>query len=268
MDGYDYTGNFELQRQESNIYANSDLDQKGSGSGLEKKIRGLTRKINCLFALFVVTALLALGAIALGGVPHLEQAYFDSRRALDEKSKALERLNVSFNLMTKRVEVLRRQVNAGSKYSGSRWIVGPLTTSCTQACEDREMFCRNSELEKHNSEVDSNDEVLELIKNLQPNFIPKYQECSSTYGTYSDTPSFSMTEGFCFISSSEKEKTFDCDRIPTPAYQNKSRLCYCMKVGCGSHWAASCEECPHERGKSWCNGECIWSDSSSKCISK
>ena len=156
MARYNRTENFELQRLESNIYANSDLDQEGSGSGLDMKIKGLTRRINCLFALLVVTALLALGAIALAGIPHLEHANFDPRR---------------FNLMmTKRVEGLRRQVNAGSAYSGSQWIIGPVMTSCTKACEEKEMFCRNSELQKHNFEVDSNDEVLELIKKLQPNF--------------------------------------------------------------------------------------------------
>ena len=146
------------------------MDQGGSGSGLDKKIKGLTRRINCLFALLVVTALLALGAIALGGLPHFELASFAPRRPVNEKSEALERLNVSFNLMTKRVEGLRRQVNAGSAYSGSQWIIGPVMTSCTKACKEKEMFCRNSELQKHNFEVDSNDEVLELIKKLQPNF--------------------------------------------------------------------------------------------------
>ena len=102
MARYNRTENFELQRQESNIYANSNLDQGGSGSGLDKKIKGLTRRINCLFALLVATALLALGAIALAGLPHLElDANFDPRRPMNEKSEALERLNVRFNLMTK-----------------------------------------------------------------------------------------------------------------------------------------------------------------------
>ena len=148
-------------------------------------------------------------------------------------------------------------------------------TSCTKACEEKEMFCRNSELQKHNFEVDSNDEVLELIKKLQPNFKLNGTTihdavCKHNYGKDSvDTPCLSITNGFCLTSSSDKGKIFDCSNtIPTPASQNKARLCYCLKVGCGSHWAASCEECPQEHGKRWCNGECKWSDSTSKCISK
>jgi len=38
------------------------------------------------------------------------------------------------------------------------------------------------------------------------------------------------------------------------------------EVNCGNHQAPSCNECTQGNGESWCNGECLWSNST--CVSK
>ena len=171
------------------------------------------------------------------------------------------------------IKSLRREVNAGSEYSGSRWIVAPVNTDCTKACVDIRMVCKNSEMEKHNFEVDSAEEVLELIKKLQPDFRFKSSNtmCTEVWGKYSDIPNFSKADGICLASWYGEMKTYICNKSPTPASQKKARLCYCSevaKISGGSHPADSCEDCPQGHGEKWCHGDCKWLDSSSKCIPK
>merc|ERR1719203_632731 len=41
-------------------------------------------------------------------------------------------------------------------------------------------------------------------------------------------------------------------------------------VNCGAHTAASCEECVYDsngddRGRGWCNGECVWNNADNMC---
>jgi len=41
-------------------------------------------------------------------------------------------------------------------------------------------------------------------------------------------------------------------------------------VNCGAHTAASCEECVYDsngddRGRGWCNGECVWNNADNIC---
>ncbi|KAL7446637.1 hypothetical protein ACHAXM_011659 [Skeletonema potamos] len=38
------------------------------------------------------------------------------------------------------------------------------------------------------------------------------------------------------------------------------------KVNCGNHKAKTCELCPQGHGKDWCNGDCSWCATSSKCF--
>ena len=113
---------------------------------------------------------------------------------------------------------------------GLDWIIGEAGASCTKACEDRGMYCKNTELERHNAEVDSPEKVLEMILKLQPDFnLTADNKCSSAYGTSSSTPLLSFELGWCLSSSSAKDKAYDCDEIPTPLHQKKARLCYCKQ---------------------------------------
>ena len=103
------------------------------------------------------------------------------------------------------------------------------------------MYCKNTELERHNDEVDSPDKVLEMIRKLRPDFNLQTttwllgfaeDKCSSAYGKDPTTPCFSSEQGFCLSSSSAKDKTYDCDGIPNPLDQKKSRLCHCKEGEC------------------------------------
>merc|ERR1712150_329209 len=38
------------------------------------------------------------------------------------------------------------------------------------------------------------------------------------------------------------------------------------RVNCGSHTAKRCGDCPQGNGRSWCNGDCSWSDESNSCV--
>ena len=114
---------------------------------------------------------------------------------------------------------------------GLDWIIGDVGASCTKACEDRGMYCKNTELERHNDEVDSPEKVLEMILKLQPDFnlTATGGKCNSAYGKSPAQPSFSSELGFCLSSSSAIDKTYDCDAIPYPLNQKKARLCYCKE---------------------------------------
>ena len=67
---------------------------------------------------------------------------------------------------------------------GLDWIIGDVGASCTKACEDRGMYCKNTELERHNDEVDSPEKVLEMILKLQPDFNLKHNEFLGREGNY------------------------------------------------------------------------------------
>ena len=97
------------------------------------------------------------------------------------------------------------------------------------------MICLESELENHNAEVDSSEEVVELIKKLGGNLTST--TCYENYGSKPNTPSFypdqssNVANHFCFTSSNQN-KTYDCGSSPNGAgYQNelKARICYCIK---------------------------------------
>ena len=49
-------------------------------------------------------------------------------------------------------------------------------------------------------------------------------------------------------------------------YLVKPDACLKKVTNCGNHNAASCEYCPQEHGKGWCNGDCKWSNN--QCVEK
>ena len=92
------------------------------------------------------------------------------------------------------------------------------------------MICLESELENHNAEVDSSEEVVELIKKLGGNLTST--TCYENYGSKANTPSFYPNQSsivanhFCFTSSNQN-KTYDCGVSPND--ELKARICYCIK---------------------------------------
>lgn len=37
-------------------------------------------------------------------------------------------------------------------------------------------------------------------------------------------------------------------------------------VNCGQHRAKTCKRCPKGHGQTWCNGDCVWCDSTQQCM--
>ena len=106
-------------------------------------------------------------------------------------------------------------------------MIGPDGESCTQACEKNGLVCLESELENHNEEVDTSEEVVELIKKLGGNLTAA--TCNSNYGTKPTTPIFKSSTNNCFVSSKEN-KTYGCvDTEPGTDGHKKARICYCVK---------------------------------------
>ena len=123
------------------------------------------------------------------------------------------------------------EINSGPPFlrislgAGSGWIIGQVSGSCTASCENVGMFCHNSDLKKHNSEVSTSPKVAKLITKLGGSL--KNTTCDPAFGTAADTPNFSVTGGWCVSSSGDKAKVYDCEVSPYPNSQNKARLCYC-----------------------------------------
>ena len=82
------------------------------------------------------------------------------------------------------------------------------------------MICLESELENHNAEVDSSEEVVELIKKLGGNLTST--TCYEGYGSNVNTPCFYPNN--CYTSSNQN-KTYDCGA----SSEVNSRICYCIK---------------------------------------
>ena len=79
-------------------------------------------------------------------------------------------------------------------------------------------------MQSHNSEVDSSDKVLNLIKQLGGSTAAS--SCLGVHGTESDVPAFNAD--YCFFSNALRlPDTFDCGRITSPESDEKRRLCYC-----------------------------------------
>ena len=109
------------------------------------------------------------------------------------------------------------------------WIIGPEGASCTQTCENNGLVCLESELENHNEEVDTSEELVELIQKLGGNL--STNTCNENYGSQPNTPCFSPSyQKYCYASS-KQNKAYDCDAMPdmTVTAQKKARVCYCIK---------------------------------------
>ena len=80
-------------------------------------------------------------------------------------------------------------------------------------------------MQTHNSEVDSSDKVLGLIKRLGGS--TNASSCSGDYGTYPDVPVFNADDLCYYSSESRLLTTFDCGKLAYPKRLKKQRLCYC-----------------------------------------
>ena len=114
------------------------------------------------------------------------------------------------------------------------WHVARPDTSCDLACLALGLACREDELAAHNAEVDSSAEVLALIRRLEASTTAT--TCSDEWGATSGVPLF-WPDGCVHSMSGRDFETFDCSRAPTPAGQEKQRLCYCVDSQTGPQHA-------------------------------
>ena len=100
------------------------------------------------------------------------------------------------------------------------------------------MVCTEQDQFQHNSEVDSCDELKDLIDDLNhtdhhdgpiSDYDLEFKECNVDYGTSPDVPNCSDdSDDRCYVSSSSRAITsFNCAAEPLPSSANKRRLCYC-----------------------------------------
>ena len=91
------------------------------------------------------------------------------------------------------------------------------------------MECSEEDLEAHNEEVDSSDEVLSLLKILGVNI--SATSYKNRTGKGKAVPGYGTNEkqDFCLFSDdpSRPLSTFDCSQKPFPLKENKQRICWC-----------------------------------------
>ncbi|CAK0806953.1 unnamed protein product, partial [Prorocentrum cordatum] len=128
------------------------------------------------------------------------------------------------------LEYLRGNPESVRKISGS-WITGLEDRDCDSTCESHGLICTEAGLYAHNAEVDSAEEVLDLMKSSNRLDLQTYDgDCLDDYGTEADIPVV-FARG-CFRSAENRSfDSFNCSATPVEdPPQMKHRLCYCHEV--------------------------------------
>ena len=115
------------------------------------------------------------------------------------------------------------------------WHLGGRGENCNAVCNRKGLICTEQDQIQHNSEVDSCDELKDLIDDMNhadhddgpiSDYDLELKECEPDYGSSPDVPNCS--DDHCYVSSSSRNVTsFDCAQEPLPLSDNKRRLCYC-----------------------------------------
>ena len=106
-------------------------------------------------------------------------------------------------------------------FSAEGWYIGGAAESCDTACQIHGLACSKQEYEKHYNDVDSSQEVLDLIQKLG----------GETHTKSCKPEMFATTPAFQFDSCSYPKgpNMFDCSRPLKPGkwLRSRRRLCYC-----------------------------------------
>ena len=92
--------------------------------------------------------------------------------------------------------------------------------SCDTACQAHGLVCTKQGFENHHSNVDSSEEVLNLIKTLGGEMSAEYCILDNSRAS----PQFNSVH--CLYSNAPD--LFECSKLPKPIKDNKQRLCYCQ----------------------------------------
>ena len=112
-----------------------------------------------------------------------------------------------------------------------QWSLANVNQNCVDACSSLNLTCSEEEFHKHNSDIDSSNEVFRLIKTLGGT-IKARSWCEGHFGSSPGVPAYSATYHDCFYSDpSRTVSTFDCRRLPLPKSHNKRRICWCHEPG-------------------------------------
>mmetsp|Transcript_3066 Transcript_3066/g.6374 ORF Transcript_3066/g.6374 Transcript_3066/m.6374 type:complete len:288 (+) Transcript_3066:575-1438(+) len=86
--------------------------------------------------------------------------------------------------------------------------------------------------------------------------------CNPEHKPYFDEP-FDASAAHAFW-----VEKWQCDRQSDILFGSKEKksLEAVKAVSCGGHFAPTCGDCPQDNGETWCNGDCKWDSSTSKCI--
>jgi len=121
------------------------------------------------------------------------------------------------------------------------WFLGDAFESCESACHKKGLICSEADFRLHQTEVDSSDEVLNLIKNLGGS--TSATSCES--GNFAAVPLF--TNANCmYWASITQPSAFSCTRQPGPKEENKRRICYCKSKETTASATTTAEKKPSE----------------------
>merc|ERR1711990_89434 len=102
------------------------------------------------------------------------------------------------------VEVMSTSGNVALRTeSKPGWFIANVGDNCNDACQKIGLECTGNELKAHNTEVDSSEKLLALLKSLGQEI--GVTSCFGTYGRNTDVPLFSKAKKICLHSSSDKE---------------------------------------------------------------
>ena len=100
--------------------------------------------------------------------------------------------------------------------------------NCVDTCKLHNLECTEKQLQQHNVDVDSSDELLSLIESLGGT--TSAHSCSGNFGTSKVIPHYNPT--FCLYSDSTRSlSTYDCGKTPADKGKNRRRLCWCHAPG-------------------------------------
>ena len=103
------------------------------------------------------------------------------------------------------------------------WFLGKPFESCDSACSRKGLICTESEFLLHKNEVDSNEEVRDLINKLGGK--TNATSCRMENSKYRAVPLFNH-ERCTYTTTGDR---FRCTNRPGPHAESKQRICYCHK---------------------------------------
>lgn len=110
------------------------------------------------------------------------------------------------------------------------WIIGEVNENCDISCQKHNLSCSETEMWRHNSDVDTSEKLAKLIDKIDKE--ANFSSCDNWATTASDVPNFSTLRNFCMHSKPGRPKdTFNCESIPRPEREQKKRVCFCFLPG-------------------------------------